>query len=1291
MTKTCAKFNIFKISFVTVFLLFSFLGFLFSGMSPSLFGGRNIASATDPVHTITLNAMGFKTSDDEDTMDVPFDLPTGDRTTLEEAGILASLGGFAGTWVVAIPGYTIQPRWNVYQSGTLGDHLDAVWDQVRFLEVLDVIEIQLVWTKNDAVKINWLSTSPATGNDSVGFDYLGMDLTPEWVRGGQRIDNNTYVVGEPDDNFNIEDNALRGMPTIDADSICAGYNWSGGTFQYRLDNNTHLATGWLPFTDGVIISGEIWVRPVLTPNTTRTITFNPNGGSLAALEPGTRQVFQGQSIFETRVPGQLNTLPEDPTQAGFKFVRWYVYSLGGVSPTLSVNDDFDEGTVVDVAGNVTVFAEWTESTANFVFHKNHNDAFGDLPESFTRITNEAIISLDEMGKDIGTLERVGFHLLGFTLDDTGIMIFHENGDRTGNAMPRMIFEEGETFTLYALWVENTGTIEFARGAKIEPGNDPTGDLPANIPFTTNGNGALTTITIPSNFEKFGFRLLGFFDEYDRLIFNPNGTVNLRIADCTYLYANDIIDDELESKLNGVMLTQGGKIILTAKWAKNAGVIQFNRGTSFIPGTIDPTSSLPAVRNIETGEDLRGSNVNFGGYNITSLTMQGHTLRGLFLVSHSHIVVTDPIMIIDGSGEYVENFNGMLLPTDGAVFVLTALWQINQYTITFAERLGVPVSSITQNFYTNAMLPSAVRLPVEEGWHLAGWATSDDRAHNEFVDFELPYEWHILDDVTLYAVWMLNLYRIIFVDCDTMPELGHEGDEVEQYFRRHDHQIGWWIMPDTVSHLFSHWIVISTNAITGTVVGDTLTEANGLDFPAFGNTTLQAVYVVRQYTITFLDEDGDVIPSLTQTRNHFQTLFFIISPPKKGYTFVVWRIVSWEGNEVGIDAGLEYDIDDDFELTDELQIFGIIVFQVIWVVNPYMVSFTTNGDNEVDDIISNFGTNIIIPRNPIRSGYTFMGWAVVQNGPVVYRVGDFFWMDEDFDRTLHGIWTINTYHAQFRDGSGGIFASEQYIFNSVIAFEALEDTESHTFSHWVVVGTGAPFREGDTLLIRTHISFNPVFIIREHTITYFFALGGEPMPGIGDTLNHGEWHTITSTIPTRSGFTFYGWLVIGTESTYFMTGQRLNVTEEFEFVATWIQNVPSATSISLSGGVLTWSAVEGATSYRILANETIIAIVPAGQTSINITELNTMLLDGNYTLTVLVEKLINGTTHVSTFSNAVTYTVSGGPQDIFGLPREVAIPLIIAVVLLVVGIAGFILYKKWGKKKIEVLIKKWKDR
>jgi hypothetical protein len=79
------------------------------------------------------------------------------------------------------------------------------------------------------------------------------------------------------------------------------------------------------------------------------------------------------------------------------------------------------------------------------------------------------------------------------------------------------------------------------------------------------------------------------------------------------------------------------------------------------------------------------------------------------------------------------------------------------------------------------------------------------------------------------------------------------------------------------------------------------------------------------------------------------------------------------------------------------------------------------------------------------------------------------------------------------------------------------------------------------------------------------------------------------------------------------------------------------------------------------------------------------------LTVLVEKLINGTTHVSTFSNAVTYTVSGGPQDIFGLPREVAIPLIIAVVLLVVGIAGFILYKKWGKKKIEILIKKWKDR
>ena len=45
----------------------------------------------------------------------------------------------------------------------------------------------------------------------------------------------------------------------------------------------------------------------------------------------------------------------------------------------------------------------------------------------------------------------------------------------------------------------------------------------------------------------------------------------------------------------------------------------------------------------------------------------------------------------------------------------------------------------------------------------------------------------------------------------------------------------------------------------------------------------------------------------------------------------------------------------------------------WEINPYTITFDTNGGSEIDSITQDYGTEITAPDNPTRKGYTFKGW------------------------------------------------------------------------------------------------------------------------------------------------------------------------------------------------------------------------------------------------------------------------------------------------------------------------------
>ena len=81
-------------------------------------------------------------------------------------------------------------------------------------------------------------------------------------------------------------------------------------------------------------------------------------------------------------------------------------------------------------------------------------------------------------------------------------------------------------------------------------------------------------------------------------------------------------------------------------------------------------------------------------------------------------------------------------------ILTAIWTVDEYVITFDSTGGTEVGSITQDYGTEVTLPPA---PIKPGYAFNGWS--------ETIGGDVVTEpYHMpLDGKTLYAIWTVDEY------------------------------------------------------------------------------------------------------------------------------------------------------------------------------------------------------------------------------------------------------------------------------------------------------------------------------------------------------------------------------------------------------------------------------------------------------------------------------------------------------------------------------------------------------
>ena len=116
----------------------------------------------------------------------------------------------------------------------------------------------------------------------------------------------------------------------------------------------------------------------------------------------------------------------------------------------------------------------------------------------------------------------------------------------------------------------------------------------------------------------------------------------------------------------------------------------------------------------------------------------------------------------------------------------------------------------------------------------------------------------------------------------------------------------------------------------------------------GNKEYWAKWEINQYTITFDTNGGSEIAPIIQ--DYGTEITAPADPTRKGYTFKGW----------------------DKEIPKTMPAENITV-KAQWEINQYTITFDTNGGSEIAPITQDYGTEITVPDNPTRKGYTFKGW------------------------------------------------------------------------------------------------------------------------------------------------------------------------------------------------------------------------------------------------------------------------------------------------------------------------------
>jgi len=812
--------------------------------------------------------------------------------------------------------------------------------------------------------------------------------------------------------------------------------------------------------------GVYHLYAVWKDNDSVTIAFNTNGGSPIS------------SITAKAGVDIRDSKPTDPKKTGYTFNGWDQGGFPSKMPTQ----------------NITLNAQWEALKYTVKFDGNGATSGTMADQEFTYDVAQKLTDND--------FAKSGYSFDGWSTVKNGA-IAHEDGAEVKNLTTTI----NDTIILYAKWTAGSYTVKFN-------GNGNTGGSMSDQKITYDVDAKLSS----NGFTKTGYTFAGWNTKSDGTgtsytngasVKNvaTSGTVTLfaQWTPITYkvrFYGNNhtggsmdeqTITYDVSTALTQNGFTRNGYVFMG--WATSAtGSVAYANGASVInlKDKSGETFNLYAVwangysvrfdkNGATTGTMVDQSFVYGTAQKLTKNTYQktGYTFNGWK----------------DSSGKTYTDEQSVnnLTNTAGGIFVMTAQWTANTYSVKFDGNGATSGSMSNESMTYDSSKALTSNGYSKTGYTFAGWATSA----NGSVVYGNGVSVKNLTSAangtfTLYAKWTANTYSIKFdgngatsgsMDNESMTYDSSKALTSNGYSR--------------TGYTFAGW---ATSASGSVVYGNGASVTN-LTSTAGGTFTLYAKWTAGSYTVKF-NGNGNTGGSMSD-----QTITYDVSTAltangfeKTGYTFAGWAESSTGNIAYGNKASVK-----------NLLVSGTKNLYAKWAANTYYVKFDGNGatSGSMDNESMTYDASKALTANGYKkTGYTFAGWATSANGSVVYGDGASvtnLTSTAGGTFTLYAKWTPGKYTVKFYNKDGTSLLGEQQItYGSGAQLKSISNNvrAGYTFAGWATTANGSKVYDANGVpndpttseQLNLYAAWNP--------ITYTIKFDGN-----GSTYYNGLWHKV----------------------------------------------------------------------------------------------------------------------------------------------------------------------------------------
>ena len=795
-----------------------------------------------------------------------------------------------------------------------------------------------------------------------------------------------------------------------------------------------------------------------------TVTCDAAGGTLA-----------GGTVNPTKytINTEKITVAAAPTKQGYIFKGWKITK----DTSVHSDNNWTEETVAAgreytgrMFGDVKLTAVWEENAAAVKVTVREQNADGTYTDTVVINGKQLDGSVVDLANYIGA--KTGFKAVVIT--NSGNAFALNNGRFTvvgGQNYDILIQRDREQYTFTVKYVMSDGstapavvtkTLRFGQSDSV---TSPvvTGYTPDRTVATVDAITENTEVTVTYTLDKHNVTVHYVYE---------NGTKAADDKTLTVEYGKTYSIDS--PKITGYTADQAivsgkmgtGDITVTVKYTVNS-----HKLTIIYKYSENEHPETKQEYTFKYGEKYNYSVPTVEGFTASQSTVDGTMGDGDVTVTVTYTIITFTVTFKDWDGRLLKeenvkwnaNATAPAAPSrDGYTFKgwdkafsnikanteVTALYDINTYTLSFDANGGSAVSDIKQAYATAVTAPSTTRT----GYTFVKW-TGDDGSE---VPSIMPAR-----NINFTASWTANKYTIAFdanngTGTTASVNATYDADAVltANGFTR-------------TGFSFAGWNTAKDGS--GTAYADKATVRN-LASENGAKATLYAQWTANSYTVTYRVDGNE---TAKQTYKYGETIKAIADPVKTGYTFMGWKETlpaAMPANDITVDA--------------------------IFEVNTYTLTYTVDGAFYKSFEVK-YGEAITATAEPAKTGYTFSGWNGV---PSTMPANDV---------TVTGTFTVNSYKLTFMS-DGKVYDEKTYDFGADITAPAAPTKTGYTFAGWDKEIPAAMPAENTVITAKWNVN--------KYTIT-FDTDGGTDIPAI--TQDYGT--DVTAPVnPTKTGYTFAGW-------------------------------------------------------------------------------------------------------------------------------------------------------------------------